>query len=269
MTFRSYCRPTHCWTNADRIRLAATAGPTFSTMRRSTLTKAGTSPLSVAQLQDRIVVSVRDTGIGMDDEALGNVFELFAQAAGTVHARPGRTGCWIEPGAQHRRNCIGRRPSRAVQRRPWQGQRIRASVTGGCGTTIAGKTPAAPAGEPRVPTAASWSSMTTSMPPKVSVRCSPTPDTDVRVAHGGVGKLLSAAREIRTECDDPRPRHGRRWTATRSPARYGRPAIRRDRGSLPCPVYGQPDDRRRTADVGFDEHLVKPVEHDVLNAALG
>jgi CheY-like chemotaxis protein len=33
--------------------------------------------------------------------------------------------------------------------------------------------------------------------------------------------------------------------------------------------YGQPDDRRRTADVGFDEHLVKPVEHDVLNAALG
>ena len=33
--------------------------------------------------------------------------------------------------------------------------------------------------------------------------------------------------------------------------------------------YGQPDDRRRTAAVGFDEHLVKPVEHDVLNAVLG
>lgn len=33
--------------------------------------------------------------------------------------------------------------------------------------------------------------------------------------------------------------------------------------------YGQPDDRRRTAAAGFDAHLVKPVEHDVLNAALG
>jgi CheY-like chemotaxis protein len=33
--------------------------------------------------------------------------------------------------------------------------------------------------------------------------------------------------------------------------------------------YGQADDRRRTADVGFDEHLVKPVEQAVLNAALG
>jgi len=33
--------------------------------------------------------------------------------------------------------------------------------------------------------------------------------------------------------------------------------------------YGQPDDRERTAAVGFDKHLVKPVEHEALQAALG
>jgi CheY-like chemotaxis protein len=32
--------------------------------------------------------------------------------------------------------------------------------------------------------------------------------------------------------------------------------------------YGQPEDRRRTQEVGFDQHLVKPVENDVLAAAI-
>jgi PAS domain S-box-containing protein len=33
--------------------------------------------------------------------------------------------------------------------------------------------------------------------------------------------------------------------------------------------YGQPDDRRRTVEAGFDEHLTKPVELDALDAAFG
>jgi CheY-like chemotaxis protein len=33
--------------------------------------------------------------------------------------------------------------------------------------------------------------------------------------------------------------------------------------------YGRPEDRKRTADAGFDAHLVKPLEPDVLEALLG
>jgi CheY-like chemotaxis protein len=33
--------------------------------------------------------------------------------------------------------------------------------------------------------------------------------------------------------------------------------------------YGQPEDRRRTAEAGFDDHLVKPVELERLDELLG
>lgn len=33
--------------------------------------------------------------------------------------------------------------------------------------------------------------------------------------------------------------------------------------------YGQPEDRRRTAEAGFDEHLTKPVDLEALHAVLG
>jgi CheY-like chemotaxis protein len=44
--------------------------------------------------------------------------------------------------------------------------------------------------------------------------------------------------------------------------------IRRAPGPQPVLValtgWGQADDRRRAADAGFDHHLIKPVEHDIL-----
>jgi len=33
--------------------------------------------------------------------------------------------------------------------------------------------------------------------------------------------------------------------------------------------YGQPEDRRRAREAGFDEHLVKPVDPAALQRALG
>jgi PAS domain S-box-containing protein len=51
-------------------------------------------------------------------------------------------------------------------------------------------------------------------------------------------------------------------------------AIRGDASLRTLPVvaltgYGQPEDRQRTADAGFDDHLTKPVNIEALNAVLG
>jgi CheY-like chemotaxis protein len=90
---------------------------------------------------------------------------------------------------------------------------------------------------------------------------------DVRVAHGGV-EALSAAREFSPnvmilDLGMPEMDGYAVARAVRSDPRFASTRL------IALSGYGQPDDRRRTADVGFDEHLVKPVEHDVLNAALG
>jgi CheY-like chemotaxis protein len=45
------------------------------------------------------------------------------------------------------------------------------------------------------------------------------------------------------------------------------PRLRRTR-LIALSGYGQLEDRRRTAEAGFDEHLVKPVVLEALSAAL-
>jgi len=89
---------------------------------------------------------------------------------------------------------------------------------------------------------------------------------DVRVAHGGV-EALTAAREFAPnvmilDLGMPEMDGYEVAKAVRSDPKIAATRL------IALSGYGQPDDRRRTADVGFDEHLVKPVEHDVLNAAL-
>jgi CheY-like chemotaxis protein len=89
---------------------------------------------------------------------------------------------------------------------------------------------------------------------------------DVRVAHGGV-EALSTAREFAPnvmilDLGMPEMDGYAVARAVRSDPKFATTRL------IALSGYGQADDRRRTADVGFDEHLVKPVEHDVLNAAL-
>jgi len=238
--------------------------PTFSTMRRSTLTKAATSTSASAQLQDRIVVSVRDTGIGMDDEALGNVFELFAQAAGTVHAVQGGLGV----GLSLERSIAELHGGvlTAYSDGPGKGSEFVLRLPAAVAPPLQ-ETPAAPASEPacrqRILVVDDNIDAAESLGTMLAYS-----GHDVRVAHGGV-EALTAAREFAPTVMIPRPRHAGDGRLRRSPARYCPIRDSPRRGLIALSGYGQPDDRRRTADVGFDEHLVKPFEHDVLNAALG
>jgi signal transduction histidine kinase len=254
--------PDILWTNADRIRLPQLLANLLNNAAKYT-DEGGNITLSVAQLGTDVVVSVRDTGIGMDREAIGDIFELFAQAAGPAQTVQGGLG-------------VGLSLARSIAE--LHGGLLTAHSEGlGKGSEFVLRLPAAeapevqetaaaPAGEPafrqrilvvddNVDAAESLGTMLAYS------------GHDVRVAHGGV-EALSAAREFAPnvmilDLGMPEMDGYAVARAVRSDPRFASTRL------IALSGYGQPDDRRRTADVGFDEHLVKPVEHDVLNAALG
>ena len=254
--------PDTLWTNADRIRLPQLLANLLNNASKYT-NEGGNIALTVAQLGTDIVVSVRDDGIGMDGEALGNVFELFAQAAGPAHAVQGGLG-------------VGLSLARSIAE--LHGGVLTAHSEGlGKGSEFVLRLPAAQAPEVRESAAAPAGE------PAFRQRILVVDDNvdaaeslgtmlaysghDVRVAHGGV-EALSTAREfvpnvMILDLGMPEMDGYAVARAVRSDPRFASTRL------IALSGYGQPDDRRRTADVGFDEHLVKPVEHDVLNAALG
>jgi signal transduction histidine kinase len=254
--------PDTLWTNADRIRLPQLLANLLNNAAKYT-DEGGSITLSVAQLEPHIVVSVRDTGIGMDSESLGNVFELFAQAAGPAHAVQGGLG-------------VGLSLARSIAE--LHGGVLTAHSEGlGKGSEFVLRLPVAQAPQVRETTAIPAGELGFRQRILVvddNIDAAESLGTmlaysghDVRVAHGGV-EALSAARDFSPnvmilDLGMPEMDGYAVARAVRSDPRFASTRL------IALSGYGQPDDRRRTADVGFDEHLVKPVEHDVLNAALG
>jgi CheY-like chemotaxis protein len=254
--------PEPLWTDADKIRLPQLLANLLNNSAKYT-DEGGSITLSVAQLESQIVVSVRDTGIGMDTESLANVFELFAQAAGPSHAVQGGLG-------------VGLSLARSIAE--LHGGVLTAHSDGlGKGSQFILRLPAAAAPDARVNMASPLGE------PGLRQRILVVDDNvdaaeslgtmlaysghDVRVAHGGV-EALSTAREFSPnvmilDLGMPEMDGYAVARAVRSDPKIAATRL------IALSGYGQAEDRRRTADVGFDEHLVKPVEHDVLNAALG
>lgn len=254
--------PDPLWTDADRIRLPQLLANLLNNAAKYTQ-EGGSITLAAAELSPHVVVSVRDNGIGMDSEALRNVFELFAQAAGPSHAVQGGLG-------------VGLSLARSIAE--LHGGVLTAHSTGpGKGSEFVLRLPAAAAPDSRAtaaepPTAPGYRQRILVVDDNIDAAESlgtmlAYSGHDVRVAHGGV-EALSAAREFSPNVmilDLGMPEMDGYAVAR---------AVRSDPSMASTRLialsgYGQPDDRRRTADVGFDEHLVKPVEQDVLNAALG
>ena len=254
--------PETLWTEADQIRLPQLLANLLNNAAKYT-DEGGSITLSVARLEAQIVVSVRDTGIGMDSDSLANVFELFAQAAGPAHAVQGGLG-------------VGLSLARSIAE--LHGGVLTAHSEGlGKGSQFVLRLPAVAA------PAARSSAVSSAAEPSLRQRILVVDDNvdaaeslgtmlaysghDVRVAHGGV-EALSTAREFSPnvmilDLGMPEMDGYAVARAVRSDPKIAATRL------IALSGYGQAEDRRRTADVGFDEHLVKPVEHDVLNAALG
>jgi signal transduction histidine kinase/CheY-like chemotaxis protein len=250
------------WTEADRIRLPQLLANLLNNAAKYT-DEGGRIILSIAQEGRSIVVRVTDTGIGMDTQALGNVFELFAQAAGPAHAVQGGLG-------------VGLSLARSIAE--LHGGVLTAHSEGpGKGSEFLLKLPAVPA--PDAPVKLMASIIEAPLRQRIlvvddNVDAAESLGTmlaysghDVRVAHGGL-EALSAAREFAPnvmilDLGMPEMDGYAVARAVRSDPKFATTRL------IALSGYGQADDRRRTAEFGFDEHLVKPVEHAVLNAALG
>jgi signal transduction histidine kinase len=254
--------PQSLWAQGDRTRLPQLLANLLNNAAKYT-PEGGRITLTVARSESNLVVSVRDTGIGMDAEALKNVFELFAQAAGPSHTVQGGLG-------------VGLSLARSIAH--LHGGVLTAHSDGpGKGSEFVLRMPIAEPPSSRItPTA---HSSETGMRHRIlvvddNVDAAESLGTmlaysghDVRVAHGGL-EALTAAREFSPnimilDLGMPEMDGYAVARAVRSDPRIASTRL------IALSGYGQPEDRRRTADVGFDEHLVKPVEHDVLSAALG
>jgi signal transduction histidine kinase/CheY-like chemotaxis protein len=250
------------WCEGDRIRLPQLLANLLNNSAKYT-EEGGSITLSVAQEDRHIVVRVKDNGIGMDAEALGNVFELFAQAAGPSHAVQGGLG-------------VGLSLARSIAE--LHGGVLTAHSGGlGKGSEFLLKLPATSA--PDAPVRLIDSTIEPPLRQRIlvvddNIDAAESLGTmlaysghDVRVAHGGV-EALSTAREFAPnvmilDLGMPEMDGYAVARAVRSDPKFATTRL------IALSGYGQADDRRRTAESGFDEHLVKPVEHAVLNAAIG
>ncbi len=258
-----YLPPEPIWIHADRTRLpqllvnllnnAAKYSPEGGHI---TVTAGIDAQTGLAEIR------VRDTGIGMTPQALANVFELFAQAAGPEHAVQGGLG-------------VGLSLARSIAEMHG-GTLVASSEGSGKGSEFLLRLPvASQASTARVARAADPRASTgmrilvvddnVDAADSLAIMLSYA-GHEVRVAYGG-RDALAAAEEFTPEAiilDLGMPgmdgyavaravRADARLQATRLIALSG---------------YGQLEDRRRTSEAGFDQHLVKPVVFEALCAAL-
>jgi len=219
---------------------------------------------SVALLLDRdggdAVIRIRDTGIGIDASDLPRVFEMFGQTDAPLESKSG-----LGIGLTLAKSLVERHDGRLTIE----------SEGGGRGTEVIVRLPV-------LITPPASVSGTIEMPPtpeaKPESRRVLVVDDDhdsaemmamllkfvgheVRTAHDGL-KAVAAVAEFQPHVvllDIGLPGLDGYEAAER---------IRRAPGAQPVLVAltgrGQADDRRRAADAGFDHHLIKPVDHDVL-----
>ncbi len=250
------------WIKGDPTRLAQIIGNLLH--NSSKFTDAGGSiTLSVTQRDGSAVLTVADTGIGMDASLLAHVFESFSQADQSLDRSRGGLG-------------LGLALSKGLIE--LHGGRVDAASDGvGKGFRIALTIPIDPA-------PATTAAMPAANPPTTSWRvlviednldAAKTLSALLRlyghmpcVAHSGVQGLQSA-RDFQPQvvlCDIGLPGEMDGYAVAL--------AMRRDAGLrsaylIAVTGYGQDDDVRQAHDAGFNLHLTKPLDPSHLQAILG
>lgn len=249
------------WIHADRTRLPQLLANLLNNAAKYS-PDGGHITVRAGSRTGLAEVRVSDTGIGMTSAALANVFELFAQAAGPEHAVQGGLG-------------VGLSLARSIAELHG-GTLVATSEGPGKGSEFLVRLPLSE--QPARARDAREDAGRKSVSSRILVVDDNVDAADslgimlsysgheLRVVYSG-RDALAAAEEFNPDAvilDLGMPgmdgysvaralRANPRFQATRLIALSG---------------YGQLEDRRRTAEAGFDEHLVKPVIFEVLSAAL-
>jgi PAS domain S-box-containing protein len=247
------------YVEADAARLAQVIGNILNNASKFT-PRGGSVTLIVDRDGGDAVIRIRDTGIGIDASDLPRVFEMFVQTDDPLESKSG-----LGIGLTLARSLVERHDGRLTIGSEGRGR----------GTEVLVRLPA-------LVTPPASISRTIETPPPAETRpearrvlvVDDNHDSadmmamlldfvghEVRTAHDGL-KAVTAVAEFQPHVvllDIGLPVLSGYEAAER---------IRRAPGMQPVLVaitgWGQADDRRRAADAGFDHHLIKPVDHDVL-----
>lgn len=223
----------------------------------------GRIELAVGREGGEAIASVKDTGVGLAPEMLSRVFEMFTQVDSSLTRSQGGLGIGLTI------------VKRLVE---MHGGRIEARSGGvGRGSEFVVRLPLAePVDEPGAPRPQG------ARTPGEAVRVLVVDDNvdsanslsrllaldghDVRIAYDGAGALASAvaARPDAILLDLGLPDRNGYEVAVELRAH---PDLR-DAMLIALTGWGQPEDRRRSREAGFDHHLVKPVDVDTLRNIL-
>ena len=212
-----------------------------------------------------IVIKVRDTGIGIPPEKLPKMFELFAQGDRSLARSEGGLG-------------IGLTLVRSLAE--MHGGSVTATSEGpGKGSEFIVRLPAVAARAEEMPRLPAKTPQAIAHRARILVV-----DDNVDMVRGLVRLLELLGHDVQSAYDGP--------TAIET-ARVHRPEfvlldlglpgmdgyqvatrLRQEQGSQDAVIiavtgYGQEDDRCRSREAGFNHHLVKPIDHNVLNTLIG
>ncbi len=250
------------WANVDPTRLEQVATNLLMNAAKYS-ENGGTIWLTAARQKGELVISVKDTGVGIAPARLPEMFELFAQGDRSLARSEGGLGIGLtvvkklvelhgggitarSEGPGHGSEFVvrlpaARRPDRLGPRvdRPETDRRPSARVL---------------VVDDNVDTA------------RGMTRLLKLIGHEVQAAHSGP-EAIEAARAFRPEfvlLDIGLPgMDGYRVASTLRSEEFGKNAV-----IVAVSGYGQEEDRRRSREAGFDYHLVKPVDHDALLALL-
>lgn len=224
--------------------------------------RSGRVRVSVGRSGDRAVIAVEDTGVGIAKEMLGRVFEPFTQVEGSLDRAHGGLGL----GLSVVRGLVELHGGTVLASSPGLGQGSRFTVT----LPLAAAAPELPA--PIAPSA----------PPRPALRLVLVEDNDD--VREGLQALLemSGHRMVGVAVDGP---SGVAAVLAGAPdgalvdiglpgfdgfevARSLRAALGDRVFLVALSGYGQPEDKLRAREAGFDAHLSKPIEIGALEAVL-
>jgi signal transduction histidine kinase len=246
------------WVDADFTRLAQAFSNLLNNAVKYT-DRGGHISVAVAVDADEAVVTLTDTGIGIDPSLLPSIFDMFVQ----IEQGPGRARSGLGIGLSLTRRLIELH----------QGHIDARSEGPGGGTTFVVRLPLAPAKEQTAsvtdarPTGRCRVLVAEDIPDaaemmRLMIECM---GHEVRVAADGV-QAVAIAREFDPQIallDIGMPRMD-----GYEAARQIRTALHRRVFLVALTGWGQEEDQRRAYAAGFDRHLTKPAEPATLEALI-